>query len=121
MEISNKSALQSRTKLFNIVVIKACDSLPKTAAGFELAKQLIRAAGSVGANYRASSRAKSTAGFIYKLEIVIEEADESMYWLEILEELNLLDKAITQPLIKEANELVSIFVASVKTIKQKKQ
>ncbi|MFA9212533.1 MAG: four helix bundle protein [Candidatus Methylacidiphilales bacterium] len=72
-------------------------------------------------SFRASSRAKSTAGFIYKLEIVIEEADESMYWLEILEELNLLDKAITQPLIKEANELVSIFVASVKTIKQKKQ
>lgn len=121
MEISNKIALQSRTKLFNIAVIRACDGLPKTAAGFELARQLIRAAGSVGANYRASSRAKSTADFIYKLEIVIDEADESMYWLEILEELKLLDKAITQPLIKEANELVSIFVASVKTVKQKKQ
>lgn len=116
-----KLALKSRTKLFNIAVIKACDGLPKTAADFELAKQLIKAAGSVGANYRASSRAKSTADFIYKLEIVIEEADESMYWPEILEELKLLDKTITQPLIKEANELVSIFAASVKTVKQKKQ
>jgi four helix bundle protein len=121
LEITNKLALQSRTKLFNIAVIKACDGLPKTAAGFELAKQLIRAAGSVGANYRASSRAKSTADFIYKPEIVIEEVEELMYWLEILEELNLLDKTITQLLIKEANELVSIFVASVKTVKQKKQ
>ncbi len=115
-----KLELQSRTKLFNIAIIKACNGLPKTPAGFELAKQLIRAAGSIGANYRASARAKSTADFICKLEIVIEEADESMYWLEILEESNLLDKTITQPLIKEANEFVSIFVASVKTVKQKK-
>ena len=59
---------------------------PKNAAGFETAKQLIRAAGSVGANYRASVRAKSPADFIYKIEIVLEEADESHYWLEVVKD-----------------------------------
>lgn len=109
-----KKELQSRTKTFHINVIKACEQFPRNAAGFEMAKQLIRSAGSVGANYRATSRAKSNADFIYKLEIVIEEADESMYWLEVSEEADLLSATLTQPLIKEANELVSIFVASLK-------
>ena len=77
-----KQELQNRTKAFNVAVIKACEGLPKNAAGFELAKQIIRSSGSVGANYRASSRAKSDADFIYKIQIVIEEADETMYWLE---------------------------------------
>ena len=79
----------------------------------------MRSAGSVGANYRAACRAKSNADFIYKIEIVIEEADESMYWLEICEEAKLTAKEITTPLIKEANELVSIFVATVKTVKSR--
>ena len=84
-----------------------------------MAKQVIRSAGSVGANYRATRRAKSNADFIYKLEIVIEEADESMYWFEIIQEAELLKSNITSPLINEANELVSIFVATVKTFKAK--
>lgn len=113
----DKIELQKRTKKFNVAVIKACDFLPKNAAGFELAKQVIRSAGSVGANYRASARAKSNADFIYKIEIVIEEADESLYWLEVIEEAELLAPEITAPLIKEGNELVSIFVATVKTFK----
>lgn len=116
-----KKELQSRTKTFHINVIKDCERFPRNAAGFEMAKQLIRSAGSVGANYRATSRAKSNADFIYKLEIVIEEADESMYWLEVSEEADLLPAPLTQPLIKEANELVSIFVASVKTLKNKNE
>ncbi len=112
-----KEELKSRTKAFNVAVIAACDMMPKGAAGYELARQLIRSSGSVGANYRASSRAKSTADFIYKIEIVIEEADESMYWLEVITEANMLPASTTQPLIKEANELTSIFVATVKTVK----
>lgn len=112
-----KVELQKRTKDFHVAVIKVCDLLPRNAAGFELAKQLIRSAGSVGANYRAACRGKSTADFIYKLEIVIEEADESMYWLEVCAAAQLLEKETTEPIITEANELVSIFVASVKTIK----
>lgn len=76
----DKGRIKKRTKAFHIVVIKACENFPRNAAGFEMAKQLIRSAGSVGANYRAATRAKSNAVFIYKIEIVIEEADESMYW-----------------------------------------
>jgi len=116
-----KEELKQRTKGFHITVIKTCEFLPRNAAGFELAKQLIRSAGSVGANYRAATRAKSNADFIYKIEIVIEEADESQYWLEVCEEAGLLSAEHTNKLIKEANELVSIFVATVKTLKQKRQ
>lgn len=112
-----KEELKQRTKAFNISILKLCDLLPKTTADFELAKQVIRSAGSVGANYRAACRAKSTADFIYKIEIIIEEADESMYWLEVITEADLLNISITEPYIKEANELVSIFVATAKTVK----
>jgi four helix bundle protein len=116
-----KEELKIRTKQFHIEIIRTCDQLPKTTAGVELAKQLIRSGGSVGANYRAACRAKSTADFIYKLEIVIEEADESMYWLEVITEAKLITANITGPLLKEANELVSIFVATVKTVKTNNQ
>ncbi|HTN17710.1 MAG TPA: four helix bundle protein [Chitinophagaceae bacterium] len=109
-----KNELQARTKAFHISVIALCEKLPKNTAGFELAKQLIRSAGSVGANYRVACRAKSNADFIYKLEVVIEEADESMYWLEVITEAGLVEEQYTTGLIKEANELVSIFAASVK-------
>jgi four helix bundle protein len=114
-----KEDLKDRTKAFHISVIKICELLPKNTAGFELAKQLIRSGGSVGANYRAALRAKSSADFIYKIEIVIEEADESMYWLEICEAADLLSKDLIIPLLKEANELVSIFTATAKTSKLK--
>ncbi len=112
-----KEELKNRTKRFHIEIINICEQLPKSTAGFELAKQLIRSGGSVGANYRAACRAKSTADFIYKLEIIIEEADESMYWLEVITEAKLIASNIPEPLLKEANELVSIFVATVKTAK----
>ncbi len=73
-----KFELQQRTQKFHIQVIKLCQFFPKNAAGFETAKQVIRSAGSVGANYRTACRAISKADFIYKLEIVLEEADESI-------------------------------------------
>lgn len=116
----NQDELKKRTKCFHIAVIKACEGFPRNAAGYEMSKQLIRSAGSVGSNYRAACRGKSMADFIYKIEIVIEEADESMYWLEVSEEALLLEQSITQPLINEGNELVSIFVATVKTSKNNK-
>ncbi len=75
--------LEARTKKFHVDVIKLCEEFPRNTAGFETAKQLIKAAGSVGANYRASVRAKSSDDFIYKIEVVLEEADESHYWLEV--------------------------------------
>lgn len=111
-----RSELQNRAKQFHINIIRLCSFLPKTAAGFETAKQLIRSAGSVGANYRATKRAKSTNDFLNKLKIIIEEADESMYWLEVIREVPLLQSEELDGLIKEADELTSIFVASHKTV-----
>ncbi len=115
-----KEELKKRTKNFHIAIIQVCNGLPRSAAGFELAKQLMRSGGSVGANYRAACRAKSTNDFIYKIEIVIEEADESLYWLEVITESNMLAVEETTPLVKEANELISIFVSTVKTAKTKR-
>lgn len=98
-------------------VIRLCSDFPRNAAGFETAKQLIRSAGSVGANYRASVRAKSNADFIYKIEIVLEEADESLYWLEVVNEAELKQGTDIDRLINEANQLTAIFAATDKTAK----
>ncbi|WP_018617269.1 four helix bundle protein [Segetibacter koreensis] len=116
----DRKALQERTKRFHIDVIKLCEELPRNAAGFEIAKQLIRAAGSVGANYRGTVRAKSKADFIYKIEIVLEEADECHYWLEIIRDAELKKGIDVDKLIYEANELTAIFAATDKTAKSNK-
>jgi four helix bundle protein len=113
-----KFELQQRTKNFHVAVIKICEFFPKNAAGFETAKQLIRSAGSVGANYRAACRGKSKADFIYKIEMVLEEADESLYWLEVAKEANLIQAENLKELLKEANELVGIFNATDITLKK---
>lgn len=94
--------------------------MPRNAAGFETAKQVIRSAGSVGATYRATVGAKSKADFIYKIEIVLEEADESMYWLEVMRDSKLKIGEEIERLIKEANELTAIFAATDKTAKEKR-
>ena len=114
-----KQELQIRTRQFNIDVINLCKDMPKNAAGFETAKQVSRSAGSVGANYRASVRAKSAADFLYKIEVVLEEADESHYWLEIIKNADLQSGIELDNLIKEANELTAIFAATDKTNKKK--
>ena len=116
----DRKILQDRTRQFHIDVIKLCENLPRNAAGFETAKQVIRAAGSVGANYRATVRAKSKADFIYKIENVLEEADESMYWLEVIRDSKLKTGSEIKRLIKEANELTAIFAATDKTAKNKR-
>jgi len=113
----NRKELQQRTKTFHVDVIKLCSDFPKNAAGFETAKQLIRSAGSVGANYRATVRAKSNADFIYKIQIVLEEADESHYWLEVVKEAEIEHGIEVDRLIDEANQLTAIFATTRKTIK----
>lgn len=113
----DKKILQNRTKQFHIDIIKLCSDFPKNAAGCETAKQIIRSAGSVGANYRASARAKSKSDFINKIQIIIEEADESQYWLEVISESEIKKGDETNRLIKEANELTAIFTATNKTAK----
>ena len=116
----DRNTLQQRTKQFHIDVIKLCEAFPRNAAGFETVKKLIRSAGSVGANYRATARAKSKADFIYKIGVVLEKADESLYWLEVAKEAQLVEGKEIKRLIKEANELTAIFAATDKTAKAKR-
>ena len=116
-----RKELQDRTKKFHVDVIRFCGDFPRNAAGFEIAKQLIRAAGSVWANYRATVRAKSDADFIYKIEIVLEEADECHYWLEVVRDANIKIGSEVDRLIAESNELTAIFAATDKTAKANKR
>ena len=110
--------LKTRTKVFGIAIIRLTESLPKTRTADVIAKQLLRCGTSIGANYRAACRARSRADFIAKMGIVEEETDEAMYWLEILAELNLIGEDQTRVLYDEANELLAITVASIKTAKR---
>jgi four helix bundle protein len=109
--------LKNRTKRFALQVIRMCRSLPRSYEGPVIARQLLRSSTSVGANYRSVCRARSSADFISKLGIVLEEADESLFWLELLIESGAAPPDKVTPLLKEANELVSIFVASLRTAK----
>jgi len=99
-------------------VIKLVDHLPNKPSALAIARQIIRSATSIGANYRAACRAKSVPDFINKLKIVEEEADETLYWLEILEESSLIQKEKLSSLVKETNEILSIIVASINTTKK---
>ncbi len=116
----NQEEMKKRTKDFAKRVINMCRQLPETREGRLIGNQIFRAGTSVGANYRAACRARSKAEFIAKLGIVLEEADESIYWLEILSETQIVKANLLEPLMKEADELVGIFVASLKTAKDKK-
>lgn len=109
-----KYDILKRTRQLNIDIIIECNQLPKTTAAFELGKQIIRSSSSIGANYRALQRAKSDSDFINKYKIIIEEADETIYWLDIMSAVGLLNIEKATSLMKEANELTSIFVASLK-------
>jgi four helix bundle protein len=110
--------LQARTKAFALRIIKLVDALPRSAAGQVIGRQLLRSATSVGANYRAACRAQSRAEFAAKLSVVVEEADESLYWLQLLQESSLIKSERLTELLREANELVAISVAARKTAKQ---
>jgi four helix bundle protein len=96
-------------------VIRLVRSLPRDVVANTLGKQLLRSATSVGANYRAACRARSSAEFRAKLGICEEEADESIYWIELLVDANLVPQEKVEPLLKEANEILAIIVASIKT------
>ncbi|MEW6203018.1 MAG: four helix bundle protein [bacterium] len=116
--MSNEN-LKERTKRFAINVIKLVEKLPKNQVGNVLGRQLLRAGTSVGANYRAACRARSRADFISKMGIVEEEIDETLYWLELLLEAKLVDLDQIKHLIKEANEILSIVVTSIKTARRR--
>jgi four helix bundle protein len=112
--------LKERTKQFALRILKLASSLPKTTEGKVIERQIIRSGTSVGSNYRASCRARSRADFIAKLGIVEEETDETIFWLEIIIERKLLKPKLVEPLLSEANELLAIFVSSIKTAKNKR-
>lgn len=109
--------LKARTKAFGLRIIKLVDAMPRSLAGRVIGKQLLRSATSVGANYRAACRAQSHAEFAAKLSIVVEEADEALYWLELVNESGLIKAERLGGLLREANELLAIVSASRKTAK----
>lgn len=109
--------LKKRTKSFTISILNLVDNLPLKTSTKIIANQLGRSGSSVGANYRASLRARSDNEYVSKLNIVLEEADESLFWLEVLEELNIIENDKLKPLLKEANELTAIFVTTLKNTK----
>ncbi len=108
---------KDRTKHIALRVIRLVESLPNTNSAQIIGKQLLRSATSVGANYRAACRGKSTADILHKLAIVEEEADESLYWLELLIEANIVPENKLSPLMKDTNEIVAMVVASIKTLR----
>ena len=115
----NETELKSRTKQFGLRIMWLVGALPNTIAGRTIGNQLIRSGPSVGANYRAACRGRSRAEFIAKLGIVVEEADECCYWLELIVEGELLPRDKVDLLHAEAEELTAIFVSSIRTAKNK--
>lgn len=113
----NKTELQDRTKKFAVEIIQFVRSMPHDRSLIILTNQLVRSATSIGANYRSACKGKSTADFINKIIIVEEEADETVYWLELIKEADLVSSQQLQKLHKEANELTAIFTAIGKTAK----
>lgn len=116
----NREELKKRTKEFALRIIKLVNALPNNPAGRVTGNQLLRAGTSVGANYRAACRAKSKSDFIYKINIVEEEVDESAFWLELIIECGLMPGNKIESLLKEADELTAIFVSTIKTAKSRK-
>ncbi len=111
----DKSELLERTQAFALRVLKLVEHLPNNVAGRAIANQLVRAGTSIGANYRSACRGRSRAEFAAKLGIVAEEADETVYWLELITAGELLTKAKVDPLLREANELTAIFTSARRT------
>jgi four helix bundle protein len=111
--------LKQRTKTFAINIVRFFKILPKNDEARIIGKQLLRCATSVGANYRAACRSRSKAEFYAKLCIVVEECDESIFWLELLGDTRIIGSEDHKEILKEANELLYIFSSSRKTVKTK--
>ena len=116
----NEQMFKDRTKKLALEVIKMSEALPNTRAADIIGRQVLRSATSVGANYRAACRAKSTGDMIAKLAIVEEEGDETLYWFELLAEAKIVPAEPIAPLMKEADEIVAMTVASIKTLRARK-
>src|SRR6058998_2430772 len=113
-----REEMKARTKAYAVRIVKLVQSLPRNRECDVLGSQLLRAGTSVGANYRAVCRAKSTADFINKLRIVEEECDESLFWMELLVDNKIITQRKLANLMAEGNELLAIIVASAKTARE---
>ena len=111
----NQIEFKRRTKQLGLAVIRMIEKFPETRLAWVVKDQILRSALSVGANYRAVCRAKSDKDFINNMMIVAEDADETAYWLEIIEESDLLKSDDLRELKREVNELVAMVVASIRT------
>jgi four helix bundle protein len=111
--------LKERTKEFALAIIKLYKMLPKTGEGWVIGKQLLRCGTSVGSNYRAACRARSDREFYAKLCIIVEEADEVVFWLELIIESGILANRYVQKILEEANEILAIMASSRKTARKR--
>jgi four helix bundle protein len=109
--------MKDRTKRFGLRVIRLVESLPRTGASRTIGGQLLRSGTSVGANYRAACRGRSKAEFAAKLGIVEEETDESLYWMELLIDADIVSRERLKDLMTEGDEILSIIVSSIRTAK----
>jgi four helix bundle protein len=119
-ESMDNDELKRRTKKYALRIIRLVESLPDTPVARAIGKQLLDCGTSVGANYRAACRPKSLADFIAKLGIVEEEADESLYWMELLVEAGILEQRLLVDLMREGDEILSMTISSIKTAKAKR-
>ena len=116
----NKQELKNRTKAFAVRVFRFINTLETSRSVNVIAHQILKSCSSVAANYRSVCRGKSDADFLNKLKMVDEEADETLFWLEFIDDLEIkCNKSELNYLLRESNELVSIFSASIRTIKSK--
>ena len=111
--------MKLRTKKFSLMIIDLAEKLPKTYIVKVVANQIVRSGTSVGANYRAVCRGRSDREFISKMNIVLEEADETLFWLEVIKEKLWISKTELETIWKEGNELTAIFVSSLKTVNKR--
>ncbi len=115
----NEEEFKNRTKKLALQVITVVKTLPKSPVTEVIGRQLLRSSTSVGANYRSACRGKSAADLIAKLAIVEEEADETLYWMELLVEAGLTSPAQLHQLMDETNQIIAMTVASIKTLKSR--
>jgi four helix bundle protein len=115
---ADKEELKQRTKQYALRVIRVVEALPSGRTADVIGRQLLRSGTSVGANYRAACRAKSTPDFVNKMGTVEEESDESVYWMELLIEAGIVKAERLESLMKEGNEILAITVASINTAKK---
>lgn len=118
-DASRKTDLRLRTRAFALRIVRLYTSLPKVAEAQVLGKQLLRSGTSVGAHYHEATRARSNAEFISKLQGGLQELEETIYWLNLLIDADIVKKDQLTALCQEADELVAILVSSVKTVKRR--